>query len=677
MTAQLSQDVGEANGKPVPIGSVSEQVDGGQKKALEDQEKASQEDQERDQWSSPIEFLLSCVAMSVGLGNVWRFPFTAYENGGGAFLIPYVVVLLLIGKPLYYMELAMGQFSSFGCVRVWNVVPAARGVGYGQMIGTASVVSYYVALMALTVFYFVASFSSVLPWTVCDPSWADMTRCVDPTTNISLLNHTHGDDNLIGSTEMYFQRNVLNELPDIDGGIGLPEWRLTLCLFASWVILFLTLVKGVQSSGKVAYFTALFPYVVLITLLVRGLTLPGAMDGVLFYLKPQWHELLNLKVWYAAVTQCFFSLSTGFGCLVMFSSYNGFRHPVARDATIISITDMMTSFLAGFTIFSILGNLAHELDTTVDDVIKGGGTSLAFISYPQALANFPGVPQLFAVLFFLMLFTLGVGSATALTGCVITIVCDQFPSWARWKVSAAICAAGFLVGLVYVTPGGQFILNLVDNFGGGFIIFVLATVEVVAINWVYGVRKFCDDLEFMIKTRPNIYWKFCWSIFIPIALLGIFVYSIIKMEPLRYGKVEYPPIAITCGWILTGAAMLPIPLCFLALVRAPDTTTVRTCGWILTGAAMLPIPLCFLHALYQSPEKGLINKIRHSFSPNRQWGPMRSGDRQQWLLATGREAQLEGTQANLNAAFVASSTALDGAGTGDEPEAEQEQRTKL
>ncbi|XP_037070272.1 sodium-dependent nutrient amino acid transporter 1-like [Pollicipes pollicipes] len=156
----------------------------------------------RQRWGNRVEFLLSCIAMSVGLGNVWRFPYTAYKNGGGAFLIPYVIVLLTIGKPLYYMELALGQFSAHGSVRVWSVVPAVRGVGYGQMIATSAVVSYYVALMALTVFYFFASFATVLPWTQCDPSWADMTRCVDPSTNVSLLNGSEP----MGATEMYFQR---------------------------------------------------------------------------------------------------------------------------------------------------------------------------------------------------------------------------------------------------------------------------------------------------------------------------------------------------------------------------------------------------------------------------------------------------------------------------------------
>ena len=154
--------------------------------------------------------------------------------------------------------------------------------------------------------------------------------------------------------------------------------------------------------------------------------LDGAIEGILFYIKPQWEQLLNLKVWYAAVTQSFFSLSTGFGALITYSSYNDFKHNSYRDAWIISFTDTFTSLLAGFVIFSILGSLAHELGVPVKDVVDSG-PGLAFVSYPSALAKFDVVPQLFSVLFFLMLITLGLGSATGLTTGIITVFCDLWP----------------------------------------------------------------------------------------------------------------------------------------------------------------------------------------------------------------------------------------------------------
>lgn len=150
----------------------------------------------------------------------------------------------------------------------------------------------------------------------------------------------------------------------------------------------------------------------------------------------------------------------------MFSSYNSFRHNVYRDAAIISLIDTLTSFLAGITVFAILGHLANEIGVNVDQVLKGGGSGLAFVSYPDVIARFDYVPQLFAVLFFLMLFTLGIGSASALTGCIITIISDQFPKFPKYLVTLIVCIAGFLLGLFYVTPQGQYLLDLVDYFGG-------------------------------------------------------------------------------------------------------------------------------------------------------------------------------------------------------------------
>ncbi|KAF2369074.1 Sodium:neurotransmitter symporter [Trinorchestia longiramus] len=547
-------------------------------------------DVKRQQWNNPIEFLLSCVAMSVGLGNIWRFPFVAYENGGGAFLIPYILVLIFIGKPLYYMELCLGQFASAGAVKVWELSPAFRGVGYGQAIATWSVVTYYVSLMALTVFYFFSSFSSVLPWAECGEVWS--TRyCVHATTNHSLL--TFNASLAKSSSEEFFVNEVLKtDFSGLDNGISAPEWRLSLCLLFSWLLLFLVLVKGVASSGKVAYFTALFPYLVLFIMLARGATLPGAVDGILFFLRPQWWKLLEVKVWYAALSQSFFSLSVGFGSIIMFSSYNGFRHNVYRDATIISITDTFTSFLAGLTIFSILGYLANELGVEVKDVLKGGGSTLAFVSYPDVLARFTFAPQFFATMFFLMLFTLGIGSASALTGCVITIICDEFPYWKKWLVTLIVCIIGFLMGLFYVTPQGQFILTLIDHYGGGFLIFILAALEIVAVQWVYGINNFCKDIEFMLNRKTGYYWKFCWAVFIPLVLIGVFLYTVATAKPLQHGSYTFGPNAI--GF-----------------------------GLALTAIAAATFPALFLYEFIKRSKKSssLLEALKDTFKPSKHWGP--------------------------------------------------------
>lgn len=151
----------------------------------------------RDAWGNDLEFLMSCIALSVGLGNVWRFPFAALENGGGAFLIPYLIVLLLVGKPIYYLEMLVGQFSGRGSVNVYDIVPLMRGIGYGQLFAVAALLSYYAALLALTVRYFLASFHAVLPWSECLDEWG--ASCIDSTTK-----NVTGVVNASTSAEFYF-----------------------------------------------------------------------------------------------------------------------------------------------------------------------------------------------------------------------------------------------------------------------------------------------------------------------------------------------------------------------------------------------------------------------------------------------------------------------------------------
>lgn len=403
---------------------------------------------ERDSWGKGIEFLLSCIAMSVGLGNIWRFPFVALDNGGGAFVIPYIIVLFLIGKPIYFMEMVFGQFSSRGSVKVFDCVPAMRGVGVGQMVSIAIVATYYSSLMALTLSYFANSFNEILPWSSCNYEWN--TTCI-PSGYQENENMTWSNDTK-SSAELYYLKDVLRAKENIDDGIGTPNWTLVVFLAISWSIVFLTLIKGVKSSGKAAYVLAIFPYFVLSILFVRAVTLPGAFNGIKYFLTPQWDKMLEIEVWYAAVTQVFFSLSVCFGNIIMYSSYNKFSHNVYRDANIVTTIDTFTSLLAGCCIFGILGHLAHELGVEdVKSVVKSGA-GLAFISYPDAIAKFKALPQVFSVLFFLMLYLLGIGSNVAMMSCIMTVIRDRFKKVKNWHAALGFAIFGTICGSVYMTP---------------------------------------------------------------------------------------------------------------------------------------------------------------------------------------------------------------------------------
>ncbi|XP_033160464.1 sodium-dependent nutrient amino acid transporter 1 isoform X2 [Drosophila mauritiana] len=468
----------------------------------------------RDNWGSSLEFLMSCIALSVGLGNVWRFPFTALENGGGAFLIPYLVVLFVVGKPIYYMEMLLGQFSSRGIVQVFDFAPLMRGVGYAQLLALGVLATYYASVMALTLRYFFDSFASELPWSFCREEWGD--GCVSASGEQPLQGQL--SRNFSSSTQLYLQRIVLNETDSLEEGIGYPSGSLALMLGISWLTVTLIIIRGVKSSGKAAYVLALFPYIVMFILLVRALTLPGAYDGVMYFLTPQWEKLLEPQVWYNAVTQVFFSLAVCFGVIIMYSSYNRFGHNVYRDANIVTTLDTFTSLLSGVIIFGILGNLAHESGTKdIASVVKAG-PGLAFISYPDAIAKFKMFPQVFSLLFFAMLFMLGVGSNVGMVSCIMTVLKDQFAHVKLWIIVVSLSVIGFLVGLIYITPGGQHIITLMDFHGVTFVSLVSAIFELIAVGWIYV----------------------------------ILVYSLLTMRPLSYNGQEFPLVYRVVGWCVSG-----------------------------------------------------------------------------------------------------------------------------
>lgn len=205
--------------------------------------------------------------------------------------------------------------------------------------------------------------------------------------------------------------------------------------------------------------------------------------------------------------------------------------------------DTFTSLVAGIIIFGILGNLAHVTGTDDIQKVVQGGAGLAFVSYPDAISKFEWAPQVFAGVFFFMLFVLGIGTNVGMTTCLMTALRDHMPSWTHWKVATGIAIVQFAIGLLYVTPGGQFLLNFVDFFGASFVAFFLAIAELLAFGWVYGVSRLCRDVDFMLGRKTGWYWRICWGLVSPGLMFAILLYNIWTLEPLLYNKTAYPTIA--------------------------------------------------------------------------------------------------------------------------------------
>ncbi|XP_030621054.1 sodium- and chloride-dependent GABA transporter 2-like [Chanos chanos] len=525
-------------------------------------DKKQEEIEERGQWGSKVEFILAVAGNVVGLGNVWRFPYLCYKNGGGAFLVPYLVFAVTCGVPLFLLETSIGQYTQEGGITCWNkICPLAVGIGYaGQLILLYSC-SYYIILLSWALFYFIFSFSSHLPWASCDNIW-NTDKCVSFAAKNLTLNWTRQTNSTSATTE-FWERRVLS----ISGGIeqmGSVRWEILLCLIAMWVICYFCIWKGVKSTGKVVYFTATFPYVMLLVLLIRGLTLPGAWEGVMYYLYPEPSRLADPQVWLEAGSQIFFSYSVCVAIPTVLGSYNKYHNNCYRDCLLLCLLNSCTSMVSGFAVFSVLGFMAHQYDAPIDEVAESG-PGLAFVAYPQAVAMMP-LPQLWSVCFFVMIILLGLDTQFVGMEVVITSVTDLFPSVLRRARRKELflllfCLTCFFCQFVMVTEGGMYVLQLFDFYAcSGACLIFLAVFESLTIGWIFGAERLCEIIEDMTGMYPNIIFRLCWKYITPLVSLGTFICSLVEYKPLTFNRLYvYPDWVYGLGWLLALSSILLVP----------------------------------------------------------------------------------------------------------------------
>ncbi|XP_007959334.1 sodium-dependent dopamine transporter [Chlorocebus sabaeus] len=519
------------------------------------------EAQDRETWGKKIDFLLSVIGFAVDLANVWRFPYLCYKNGGGAFLVPYLLFMVIAGMPLFYMELALGQFNREGAAGVWKICPVLKGVGFTVILISLYVGFFYNVIIAWALHYLFSSFTTELPWIHCNNSW-NSPNCSDAHSGDSGGNGL-GLNDTFGTTPAaeYFERGVLHlhQSHGIDD-LGPPRWQLTACLVLVIVLLYFSLWKGVKTSGKVVWITATMPYVVLTALLLRGVTLPGAIDGIRAYLSVDFYRLCEASVWIDAATQVCFSLGVGFGVLIAFSSYNKFTNNCYRDAIVTTSINSLTSFSSGFVVFSFLGYMAQKHSVPIGDVAKDG-PGLIFIIYPEAIATLP-LSSAWAVVFFIMLLTLGIDSAMGGMESVITGLIDEFQLLHRHRelFTLFIVLATFLLSLFCVTNGGIYVFTLLDHFAAGTSILFGVLIEAIGVAWFYGVGQFSDDIQQMTGQRPSLYWRLCWKLVSPCFLLFVVVVSIVTFRPPHYGAYIFPDWANALGWVIATSSMAMVPI---------------------------------------------------------------------------------------------------------------------
>ena len=540
-------------------------------------------------------------------------------------------MLLLIGLPMFFLEMVLGQYAGLSATKVFaRMAPGLRGLGYGMICIPTLINFYYVVIMAYALHYLFAGFTSELPWGICGHKYntpncysvlqaedcgeleyffdnacrngsdfcpridgfyfdADYneTNCVreitvDNITEIEVLPF----DNVTFKTsasEDYWYRKVLN-LAFEDGHLdteinswskwGEVRWGLLGYLALSWLIICLALIGGIQSYGKLVYFTTLFPYVVLTILLGYVATLQGFSDGISYYIVPKdWSKMLDITVWNDAAGQIFYSLGVAVGSQLLLSSYNGFTANAHRDALLIGCCNSFTSFYAGFVVFGVIGYIADVKDVDIDTVVTEG-PGLAFIVYPEAVSIMPASPPFFSFLFFFMLNLLAISSVCASWEAMIGAIMDEFPvlRQKRVLVMTSTCFIAFLAGVSICFDSGFLMFTLMDTRCGNAIL-LMALIEMITIVWFYGGTKCMHHVKYeMMMPMPKFmeyFWLATWMVITPVIIFIVTVIAWAMFEGDSFEDYVFPAGVEVLGWMLelTGVMVLAFVTIYVIIKR--------------------------------------------------------------------------------------------------------------
>jgi len=467
--------------------------------------------EKRDRWDSRTSFIMAAVGSAVGLGNVWRFPYVAYQSGGGAFLIPYFIALFTAGIPMLILEMGLGQRlqraapGAFGSIK-----PKFEWFGWWAAGLSAGIVIYYSTIL---------SWSWVYLWNSIDLSWG-------------------------ANAEAYF----INEILQRSSGpaeLGAPIWYLVIGMLFTWTLIYFILRKGVKNVSKVVLITVPLPLILLGVLLIRGITLPGAVEGIRFYLEPDFSQLSNPSIWLRAYGQIFFSLSLASGVMIAYGSFLGKKAEITNSAWITGLANCGTSFFAGFAVFSMLGYLANVQGLPVPDVTTSG-TGLAFVAYPTAITKLPALNSIFGIIFFITLLSLGIDSAFALQEAFTTGFYDKW-KLSQKRVTFIFVVIAFFISLIFTTSGGYYWFDIIDKWICDFGLVIVGLAQCIIIGYIYDIHAFRDHLNSISEIHLGKWWIIALRYITPLALLIILVTNL--TNEIRKTYNNYPKwTTIIGGW---------------------------------------------------------------------------------------------------------------------------------
>ncbi|GAB6175228.1 sodium-dependent transporter [Desulfobaculum senezii] len=474
---------------------------------------------EREQWGSRIGFILAAVGSAIGLGNIWRFPYMAYENGGGAFLIPYIFAMLTAGIPFMILEFGLGHKFRGSAPKTFAAInPKWEWLGWMQVLVAAVIAVYYVAIIGWSIAY--TGFAVTQAW---------------------------------GTAPKDFFFGEFLALTGSPFELGSLRPIILVATIVAWGVTWAACISGVKAGIERAV-KVLMPtlFILLMVMIFRVVTLPGANEGLNWLFKPDFSALSNYKVWVAAYGQIFFTLSIGFAIMIAYSSYLPKKSDINNNACMTVFINCGFSMAAGVMIFAVLGYMAAKQGVGVNEVVSGG-VGLAFITIPTAINLMP-MPAVFGTLFFLALTMAGISSHISIVEACISAFMDKM-EWTRRKTVNIICGTGFVVSLVFCSGAGLLILDIVDHFINNFGIMGGAVVEIFLITWLCNLDVVRDHVNRNSEFYVGTVWSVCLR-FVTVPMLGfLFVTNLVGDLKALYGGYSLISI-VSFGWLVFAATVV-------------------------------------------------------------------------------------------------------------------------
>lgn len=470
----------------------------------------------REQWGSRAGFILAAVGSAIGLGNIWRFPYMAYENGGGAFFIPYLFAMLTAGIPFMIMEFTLGHKLRSAAPRAFAKLGGKyEWLGWFQVFIAAVIAVYYVAVIGWAISYLGFSYKQ---------SWGSDTNAFFFSEYLKLGEHS----------------------PSQLGGFQL---HIAIPMMIAWAITFAAIYSGVKGGIERAS-KIMMPllFIMVLGLITRVVFLPGALDGLNYLFQPDFSKILDAKVWSAAYGQIFFTLSVGFAIMIAYSSYLPSKSDINNNAFMTVLINCGFSITAGVLIFAVLGYMAQEQAKPLTEVVSAG-VGLAFVTIPAAINLLPA-PYILGPLFFLALVVAGLSSHISIIEAVTSAVIDKL-NWSRKKAAIVVCGTGFIVSMAFATNGGLLLLDLVDYFINNVALLSSCLLELLIVGWlvkIADIRQYANSIsDFTIGK----WFELCIRFISPIMLAIILVTNLYKTLAEGYGGYDMSDL-LTLGWGLVG-----------------------------------------------------------------------------------------------------------------------------